>query len=419
MRFLFGDSAPFPLGYNFLATLEAFMTAATRIVQLDHESRQQQRQTETVANARAKGLEALEQFHGIVMRAVQDTAQKVQHAHAVDYAQKVGEFASHYVEQHRATSAQANERELFAVRAEDERRLAEQRQQLDAFLKIAKLPVLATKVSLRLSGEGREAGYGGTAVFDNPDGIQTAFTLAATRIASWGAPRKVSDFVSGLDLMVGVDKSWLRGTVSPKQLNVDDWYVTHFDISDDVFELTLRKKLNEKESLHFNVRRSDAGLGGIVEHPGSTAADSLPGTLSGSDLQLLEKLWQALKLATRELLDHKEKLLSVSLDGQPVFEGGLVLPFVVRLVTMFAPTVREIAKRSPNEFELSLKMETEGGRREEVYLKKEAIFSKLQPLSAEGRAVFAPLGLDSWVPGTTTAPPPVSAPGSSRVLPQS
>lgn len=419
MRFLFGDSAPFPLGYNFLGTLEAFMTAATRIVQLDHDAKQQKRLAETQANARGKGLEALEQFHGIVMRAVQDTAQKVQHAHAVEYAQKVGEFASAYVEQHRLAAAQANERELFGVRSEDEKRMSEQRQALDAFLKVAKLPVLSTKVSLRLTGEGKDAGYAGTAVFDNPDGIQTAFAVSAARVAGWGQPRKVSELATGMDLMVGVDKSWLRGTVSAKQQNVDDWYITQIEMSDDTFELTLRKKLTEKESLHFNIRKSDAGMGGLVDHPGGASGDQPPASLVGSDLVHLNKLWTALKTATQAIVEHKEKLLSVSLDAQPVFEGGLVLPFVVRLVTMFAPTVREIAKRSPNEFELSLKMETEGGRREELYLKKEVLFSKLQPLSSEGRAVFAPLGLDSWVPGTTTAPPPVSAPGSTRVLPQS
>ena len=45
MRFLYGDSAPFPLGYNFLATLEAFMTAATRIVQLEADTRELARAT--------------------------------------------------------------------------------------------------------------------------------------------------------------------------------------------------------------------------------------------------------------------------------------------------------------------------------------------------------------------------------------
>src|SRR5207248_6749661 len=135
MRFLYGDSAPFPLGYNFLATLEAFMTASTRIVQIEAESKQLSRQIDQVAAGRVKGLEALEQFHTIVMRAVQDTAQKVQHQHALDYASKVAEFALQYVDEHRRATLGANERESAQVRQESDRRVSEQRAQLDVFLK--------------------------------------------------------------------------------------------------------------------------------------------------------------------------------------------------------------------------------------------------------------------------------------------
>jgi hypothetical protein len=411
MRFLYGDSAPFPLGYNFLATLEVFMTAATRIVQLESDARELTRQSDELAAGRMKGLEALDQFHTVVMRAVQDTAQKVQHAHALEYAQKVAQFASSYVDEHRRVTIGASERDSMQCRTENDRRVSEQRTQLESFLKVAKLPVLATKVSMRLVPEGKDARPRTemTAIFDNPDGIQTAFNLATSKAAAWALPRKVSDVAQGVDLLVGVDKSWLRGTVTPKQVNVDEWVIFQFDLSDDAFELTIRRKLTEKESLHFQLRRTEAGLSGVVEHPGQPNAEALNGQLATSDLTALDRVWQALRVACRDVIDHKEQLLTVSLDGTPVFEGGLVIPFVVRLVTMFAPTVREIAKRSPNEFELSLKQETDGGRREEVYLRKDQLVSKLQPLSSIGREVFAPLGLDGWVPGLTTAPPPVVA----------
>src|SRR3954447_18237055 len=153
MRFLYGDSAPFPLGYNFLATLEVFMTAATRIVQLESNARDLTKQTEDLALGRVKGLEALDQFHTVVMRAVQDTAQKVQHAHALEYAQKVAEFASHYVDEHRRVTLGASERENVQCRTENERRVGEQRAQLETFLKAARLPVLATKISMRLAAD--------------------------------------------------------------------------------------------------------------------------------------------------------------------------------------------------------------------------------------------------------------------------
>jgi len=424
MRFLYGDSAPFPLGYNFLATLEVFMTSATRIVQLESESRDLTRSTEEAAVVRVKGLEALDQFHTVVMRAVQDTAQKVQHVHALQYAARVAEFASRYVDEHRGATLGASERESMQCRTENERRVAEQRSQLEAFLKVAKLPVIATKIGMRLVGEGKDHRVHMTAVFDNPDGITTAFTLNAAKIAAWAMPRKVSELAQGVELLVGVDKSWLRGTVTPKQVNVDDWVITQFDLADDTLELHIRRKLVEREELLFHLHRTEGGLIGRVEHPNHPNAEALNGQLGSNDVLALDRVWQALRLAARDVLDHKERLESVSLDNTPVFEGDLVIPFVVRLVTMFAPTVREIAKRSPNEHELSLKQETDGGRREEVYLRKEQLVSRLHPLSSIGREVFAPLGLDSWVPGLTSAPPPVvtgpppAPPSSNRALPQ-
>ena len=434
MRFLYGDSAPFPLGYNFLATLEVFMTAATRIVQLESEARDLARQSDELAAGRLKGLEALDQFHTVVMRAVQDTAQKVQHAHALEYAQKVAQFASSYVDEHRRATLGATEREAAQIRSENDRRVAEQRQQLETFLRAAKLPVLATKVAMQLQVEGKDARHQMSAVFDNPDGIQTSFALNASKAASWAMPRKVGELASGTELSVGIDKSWLRGTVTPKQVNIDDWVLTQFDLSDDAFGLTVRKKLTEKDVLHFELHRTEQGLTGTVEHPGQTNAEALNGQLGPQDVAAVERVWQALRLACREALEHKEQLVSVSLDQAPVFEGGLVIQFVVRLVAMFAPTVREIAKRSPNEFELSLKQEENDGGRREVYLRKEQLVLRLQPLSSIGREIFAPLGLDSWVPGVTSVPPavapvsgPVSAagpvsvppvPGSNRTLPQ-
>lgn len=424
MRYLYGDSTPFPLGYNFLTTLEAFMAASTRIVQLDVEGAQLAKQRDEVAQNRVKGLEALEQFHNVVMRAVQDTAQKVRHQHALEYARAVAEYATHYIDEHRKSTLGSNERESLQLRGDNDRRGSEMRAQLEAFLKAARFPVLKTKLALRLNLDGKDARHSGTAAFEHPDGIATSFTIAPHRAAAWTAPRKVSDFVQGVALHVGVEKSWLRGTVTAKELVVDDWTIVQVDMSDESFELALRRKLTEKEMLVFRVRRNEAGaVGGTVEHPGAPAAEALPGNLGAPDVAQMERVWAALQAATRDVVDQKEQLINVSLDAQPVFENGLAVPFVVRLVAMFAPTVREIAKRSPNEFELTLKTEAEGGRREELYLRKEALVSTLQPLPAKGREVFAPLGLDSWVPSMTAAPPPVVAvseppPRSSGSVPE-
>ena len=84
------------------------------------------------------------------------------------------------------------------------------------------------------------------------------------------------------------------------------------------------------------------------------------------------------------------------------------LRLVERMVALFAPTVAEITARSPNPHELSLKRETDEGKREELYLRREELHRKMEPLPAEGRRIFGPLGLEAWMPGVTQAPPPVS-----------
>lgn len=420
MRYLYGDSAPFPLGYNFLATLEGFMAAATRIVQLELETQLLAKQRDELANVRVRGLESLEQFHTVVMRAIRDTAQKVHHQHALDYARMLAENATRYIEDHRQATLASNERDARETQTDAERRVAETRACLEGFLKAAELPVLKTKLSLRLTSDGKDARYGGTAAFEHPDGIATAFTLAPQRVASWPSARKLSDFVQGATLKVGREKSWLRGTVTPKNLLLDDWTISQLDASDDALELVLRRRLTEKETLVLHARRAESGgISATAQHPGAAGAEALPDALGSQDLAELERVWAALDAATRAVLEQREQLLDVSLDGRSVLHHGLAVPLVVRLVTTFAPVVREIAKRSPNEFELTLKTESDDGRREELYLRKDALTKSLQPLPARGRELFAPLGLDTWVPSKTNAPPPVALPPPSARPPAS
>ncbi|HVH40916.1 MAG TPA: hypothetical protein VM925_01195, partial [Labilithrix sp.] len=285
MRYLYGDSSPFPLGYDFLATLEAFMTASTRIVQLEVEAEVVAKQRDDIAQNRVKGLEALEQFHNVVMGAVQDTAQKVHHQHALQYARAVADYATQFIEEHRKGTLAANEREALQLRVDGDRRAGEMRAHLEAFLKTARLPVVTMKRSIRLNTDGRDVRYSGTVACDHPDGIATAFTIAPHRSPAWSAPRKVSEVVQGVELRVGVEKSWLRGTVSPKQLNVDDWTIMQVELSEDAFDLSLRRKLAEREALAFHLRRGESGeLRGTVEHPGAPTSEAVPGSLGPQDV---------------------------------------------------------------------------------------------------------------------------------------
>jgi hypothetical protein len=387
MRYLYGDSVPFPLQYNFLATLEAFTSAAARSVQLDAETRAMQHDILEAASARLKGVEALETFHQAVMRTIQETAARMTQQQTLEYARQVAELAARIVDEHRRNAIATNDRETQHVRMEVDRRRGEIRGALEAFLKVARFPVLASKVSYRWQENHSEM----NALYTHPDGLMTAFTLTPTR--DWQMPRKVGEIAQGLDLNVGVKKSWFKGTVAPEVVHVDDFLVSWFEVSEEHCELRLRKKIAEKDTLTFKVRRFDDETVAEVGHPGDPNAGSLPPTVESGDKVQLERLWAALRQATIEAQNHRDRLLRVALDGEDVFEADKVLAFVQRIVGLFAPTVAEIAKRSPNKMELSLKLEGDGGRREEIYVRKDDLIAKLQPLADGERKIFAPLQL--------------------------
>jgi hypothetical protein len=327
---------------------------------------------------------------------VQKTAVDSAQPRLLDYARMVSEYATGIVEETRRASARLTEKEQADVQAELQRVRAELRDLLETFLKTLRLPVVTTTVTLRLVDGHNEI----SAVFSHPNGLDTHQTLAADRIADWRRPRKVSEFAKGLELMVGVKKSWIGRAVKPDVIQLDELYVSGFDLGEDAAEIRLRKKPDGPDTLLFNVRRVADGLAAEAHHPGDATAEAqLPSTVDAGDRAQLEKLWQLLRSAVSELLNARERLVWARVDGRDALEDDQVRPFVERAVRLIAPTVEEIARRSPNTKELSLKIEHSSGRREEIYARKEELLAHLEPLSEADRALFAPLKLarDEWL----------------------
>ncbi len=390
MRYLYGDSVPFPLQYNFLTTLETFVGAAARVVQLEFEIQRLEASSMGAASARAKSLEELETFHRTVMRAVHECAVRTIDPAAADYAQKLQEHAARTIEHARSSHAQASEREQRELQGEIDRRRGEIRSALEGFLLVGRLPTTESRVSMRLEGGHNEL----SAVFTNPSGIVTSFKLATAAAPAWQAPRKVSDFVQGLDLQVGIKKSWIKRSVQPEMAHLDDFFVSAFELSDDAAQIRLRKKPDLKDVYQFIVRRHDAELHAEVHRPDEEPIEGVPATVDAQDRAQLERLWQMLRAGCSDVLVHKERLIAAELEGASVLEGGRAIAFVERVIKILAPIVVEISRRSPNPLELSLKHENDGGRREELYLRKADLAAKLEPLGAAERAVFAPLAIE-------------------------
>jgi len=400
MRYLYGDSAPFPHSFNFLATLDTFMAAAAQVVKLESEARVMETGAAQTATARVKSLEELETFHAAVMRAVQDSARRTIQPETQEYVRQLIEQATRFLEDAKRNVAMTNEREQGAVRADVDRRRAEIRMAIESFLVNGRLPTLDATISMRFDGHNVVL-----ATHTHPEGIVASFQLATHKLAEWTAPRRVAEFAHGVNLMVGLKRSLFRRDVKPELVHIDDYVVSGFDLTDSTAEIRLRRKIAERDALVFSMRREETELWAEVSHPYEEGPEALPAPVDAGDKVHLTRLWQNLRMTLEPLLAMPDRLMWLKLEGEDVFEHELAIMFIERIVRFLAPTVNEIARRSPNPMEFSLKTESDAGRREEIYVRKEDLLARLGPLSERERGIFAPLGL---VPGAPRLDPGAS-----------
>jgi hypothetical protein len=390
MRYLYGDSANFPLQYNFLQTLDAFLTSAARAVELEAQARHMHVQANEAATVRMRNVEGLERFHQVVMRALRDSSSRSMEGLMVDYARQLADHAGRIVDTARGQMQSANDSDLGQIRGENDRRRAEIRAATEAFFRVSRLPIVEARVAMSMP-VARDPQHEMSAVITFAENIVVGYTLQADAVAEWRHPRRVAEFAQGVNLMIGSKKSWFKKTGQPEQVLLDDYYLSGFDLSDDSAQIWLRRRPDQPDSYHFFIRRIDMNLHAEVRYPDIPEAGASP--VEPSDKGHLERLWQIIRAAAMPVLEFKTRVVSIHLDGEEVFEGEKVAALIQRIVKLLAPTVAEITRRSPNAQELSLKIEHEGGRREEIYLKRVDLVAKLAPLGPQERAIFAALAL--------------------------
>jgi hypothetical protein len=390
MRYLYGDSVPFPPQYDFLQALEVFCAQAARVVRLDAETRALRTAADEGAVQRTRAVDELEAFHREAVGALKDGARDSTQGAVRDYVQQLAELAQRIVDEARRQAVATSDRDQQATRAECARRRAEAREALEKLLIAVRLPVEDTRVTMALD-DGANAL---SAVFTCEGNLVAGFALSAEEIDAWRAPRHVKDFATDVTLPVGVKRSLFKRSVSSETITLDEYVVGGFELRDDRAEVRLRKKADAADSIVFNLARREDKLSAEVHHPDDAEAESgLPAVLDAVSAKEVERLWQHLRSACGPVLAKKKRLVSLALGGADVTEQDLGTKVVALVVAAIAPTVGEVARRSPNAHELSLKVENDTGRREEIYLRKAQLVSSLSSVTPKERGVFDPLGL--------------------------
>jgi hypothetical protein len=401
MRFLYGDSVPFPPQYDFLGALKIFVDQASVAARLDGESRAAMEIAEVDAQNRLRGIEALEAAHFAAMSAL-GTATTGGQPLIVDYAQKVQDFATSLVGHTKQEAITNAEHAREAARQKSESGGMQLRSAVEAILIAMRLPVSSSDIVMDF--DENQADF--QTILRYPEGIATAYALSVDTLDEWRRPRRVSDFTSGVNLPVGLKRSLFKRTVTYEPVSLDEYYLGGFELADDNAQLRLRRKPNEKDVLVFDMRYTDQGFFAEVQHPGEADTASLEPVLDQTSATELERFVMLLRSAVGQVVKHKSRVLGITIHGHDVFEEHLVNQLLSTIVKIIAPTVTEISRRSTSPAELTLKTESDEGRREEIYVKKAELYAKLDTVPVTERPVFEPLraALDI-TPGT---PPPPS-----------
>lgn len=403
MRFLYGDSVPFPPQYDFLGALKIFVDHATVAARYDGEGRAALEIAEVEAANRLRSIEALEAAHFAAMHAL-TTATTGGQPLILDYAQKVQEFATSLVGHTKQEAISTANGAREAARQKTDAGTAQVRSAIDAILIALRLPVSSSEIVMEFDENQTEF----QTIVRYAEGIATAYALSVETLDDWRKPRRVSDFTSGVTLPVGLKRSLFKRTVAYEPLQLDDYYLGGFELADDTAQLRLRRKPAEKDAIVFDMRYTDQGFFAEVQHPGESDTGSLEPVLDQGAATELERFVMLLRSAVGQVAKHKSRVLGVTIHGHDVFEDRLVNQLLTTIVKLIAPTASEIARRSTSAAELTLKTESDEGRREEIYVKKAELYAKIDAVPATERVVFEPLRSALEIAPGTPPPPGVT-----------
>ena len=405
-RYLYGDLEPCPAGHDVLATLRTFVTCAARCLRLVDEADELEHSLDAAAQDNLRAFEALSAYFAGLVELVDERAMRSGAPEIVGpYANRLAETIDKMAEQARAARGNALDASALQTSNDIRTKRDEIRRVLAEWLVADPLPLTSWALSLELSGTAPQ----GQAILSHPGEITTAFSLDIGRDPNWARPRRVGDISSGMAVQIGYKKAFLRSSLHPDLAVLDDFLISALELGPDSAEMHLRKKLDQpRDSFVIAV---DPATDGDVEvrltRFEGRNDDSAPYESEGEDITRLAGLAEAARRQCQSLLAHKRRLLWVQLDGHDIFEQQLLPALFARISQRFAPLASEIERRSPNRSELSLKVESTDGRREEIYLRKSDLASLVEGLPPRFRGMFQGVALFGEAP--VSVPPPAQS----------
>jgi hypothetical protein len=377
---LYGDSSPFPFGFDFLESVRAVLDCCVALLAAQaaiDQTVQHSRDVEQLLKTDRRDFEAL-------LQEVQKATEQFG-----DSSPRLSEAAAQVVAATRSLVEREREHveQKWAVEQSGANRIVDDAwasayQALEALL-LRQVPP-QTSVSWRLSGD--DDGYDGAIALQTLFGLDVTFRIAIPETHAFAHPRRVGDVAPASAPRLP------RGQRDPRVVNLDRLFISEAVLEPERIALMLRARPRTGSGWRFDVR-SESGQTFVqaLDELGQPSGDI--GELYDENREPILRLSSALLDATFDLVLRRQLMIDARLDGEPLRARYEPRDVCSRLTTMYAPIVNEIMRRSPSPNELMLRRDLGGGRRESVFVTRAELRAKMAHLPPQSRRVLDPFGL--------------------------
>jgi hypothetical protein len=390
MKYLYGDATPFPLDENFIETLSAATDACVALFQVDLEMRDRQ---ERAAAIRQRSLEELGYLDRLAQTVDAALAPMLPGEEAIYAAQRTASTISRSA---RATIDQARqgvvrERDA-AIKSTIGSDLAGQVvEAVSGFVLAHQLPKTRWGISWSYNWESGQAELLLTGAAEC--GLTTELMGSIPTDERWSVPQRIADVDPHTQLTIQRSGSWLSRLLKGSHERISGFFITQVELRDKEARFKVHRSL-KPGATGYEIRvRGAAHSSPLVCPLGQEDAEPIP--VHGDDAVNLTSLWSAIEKELRALVRFRDRMLRASLQNHDIatLEEPAELAEVV-LMTL-APFIREMRLRSRVPGELVLKRELGNGRREELFVPRQALERKFASLPQEQQRYFQAAGLGS------------------------
>jgi hypothetical protein len=402
MSYLYGDSTPSRLEVNFIEFLRDAVECCVQVLLADQRIAEGAAHTRALEAATAAEIARLEKLGALVPKALEA-------ASVGDPASATARCVAEIVRAAAGIVRSAAEAESANLEAAINRRDTEAAVERAIFSKALEtllikhdLPEMTTETNIALVGGSR---YACRLHISTAFGLDAAMELAVPAGHLLERVVRVDRLAERLEVQVPEMAGWLHKEIKLRTQHLEKHHLSAF--------LSGRSG----STLHLRVAADGTGGGYDVMFPDEGAPVRLVRVdeqqkreesfdLQEGDVPKLSALREKLAAAVSELARHRTKLFVAKLDGEPLQSHPNPTLLVERLIAVLVPETREIAARSQSRSELVLRRSLGGDRREEIFLSRQELWLKLEPLSDRNRALFDSLLLEGGGSASRSEPPP-------------